>query len=64
MAQIDQTMNQFCGLCMYKAMRPAGHLMLQGKQTSLTVGVLSDLFKELWSSMTWRKIWETTSQSD
>ena len=57
-------MNQFCEQGMYKAMGPAGHLMLLREQASLAVGVLSVLFKELWRSMTWRKIWETTSQSD
>lgn len=48
---------------MYKAMRPVGHLMLLREKARLTVGVLSVLFKDLWRSMTQRKIWETTSQS-
>lgn len=53
MAEEDKTMNQFCRLGMYKAMGPAGlHLVLLREQASVTVGMLSVLFKELWRSVT------------
>lgn len=53
---IDQTVNQFSGLGMYKAMRTAEHLMLPRQQISLTVRVPSVLFKELKRSVSQKDV--------